>query len=78
VIAVNVGDADATAVNEIERYANDLNTPVVQAPNQAEMLKELPSLARTYRQQNTSNEKTGQGVDSDPSPTNELPVSPVM
>jgi hypothetical protein len=78
VMAINTGNSDAGTIDEIERYANDLNTPVVRTPNQADLLKELPSLARAYRKRNTPNEQTGIRVESSPSPSNELPLSPVM
>jgi hypothetical protein len=77
-ISVNIAYADTAAINDIDRYANDLNAPVARAPDQAELLRDLPALARAYREQNAPSGPTTLGADSTPPEPNELSLSPVM
>lgn len=77
-IAVNVNSVDGATMTEIERYANELNAPLVRAPDQASLLREAPALARAYRDQRASSDQKTRDPDRAPSPSSELPLSPVM
>ena len=77
-VSINVASVDTATIDEIERYAKDLNAPQIRAPDQASMLREIPSIARTYRRRDKGEEALERSTDESRSNPNELPLSPVM
>ena len=78
-VYANSGNADSSTIQEIARYANDLNAPLILAPDEASLLHEIPKVARDHRGRNDGNKSPARGAAADtPVQSNELPLSPVM
>jgi hypothetical protein len=77
-VSINVANADVATIDEIERYTKDLDAPLIRTPDQASMMREIPSIARRYRSRSEARELPERQSDEAPSQSNELPLSPVI
>ncbi len=77
-VCVNSYDADPATIQEIARYADDLNTPLILAPGQARLLSDIPNMVRDHRRSDAPKKAPGREVSDIPAQPNQLPLSPVM
>ena len=77
-VSVNSSNADSATVQEIARYAKDLNAPLILAPDQASLLNDIPKIARNHRRKDAPKKAPEQEVSDTPGQPDQLPLSPVM
>jgi len=77
-IGINSNDADPIALREIQRYASDLDAPLVVRPGQTELLLEIPDLLLRHRGVRAPAEPQSIPTQQRVTEPEELPLSPVM